>query len=293
MRQPPTSNVYAERALDDLNERLGETLDAEVLALVGGLVDGVDDAIKDCVEAMKTKAKHTKLCVVVTTTGGYIEVVERIVGTLRHHFESVEFVVPNHAYSAGTALVLSGDAIFMNYYSRLGPIDPQVRSERGRAVPATGYLARYEEILETVRSGNATNADVALLLEFDQAELYSFNQARKLANRLVTEWLAKYKFKHWTWSESEQREVTPELRMERATKIASQLSDTNRWNSHGYGISKDVLTDLGVKIDDFDADQSLKFAVEDYDHLLHDYLHKIGYSGAVHVKEHLVGQITR
>ena len=290
MRERQSSNYYAERALDDLNKRLAEMLDAEVLALVGGLMDGVDDAIKDCVEDVKTNELRPKLCMIVTTTGGYIEVVERIVGTLRHHFASVEFIVPNHAYSAGTALVLSGDAIYMNYYSRLGPIDPQVRSDRGRPVPATGYLDRYKAILDDVRSGNATTADVALLLEFDQAELYSFDQARKLAIRLVTEWLAKYKFKNWTWSESQQCEVTTELRMERATKIASKLSDTNRWNSHSYGISKDVLTDLGIKIDDLDADRSLKDSVEDYNHLLQDYLHKIGSVGAVHMDGHLVCQ---
>lgn len=290
MRERQSSNFYAERALDDLNKRLGEMLDAEVLALVGSLMDGVDDAIKDCVEAISTKGIRPKLCVIVTTTGGYIKVVERIVGTLRHHFASVEFVVPNYAYSAGTALVLSGDAIFMNYYSRLGPIDPQVRSERGRAVPATGYLARYKAILDEVRSGNATTADVALLLEFDQAELYSFDQARKLAIRLVTEWLATYKFKNWEWSESQQREVTTELRLERATEIASQLSDTDRWNSHSYGISTDVLTDLGVKIEDLDADRLLKDSVEDYNYLLQDYIHKIGSVGAVHVNGHLVCQ---
>lgn len=76
--------------------------------------------------------------------------------------------------------------------------------------------------------------------------------------------------------------------MERAAKIASELSDTNRWNSHGYGISKDVLNDLGVMIVDFNADPSLKNAVQDCDHLLQDYLYKLRSNRAVHVKGRLV-----
>ena len=48
-----------------------------------------------------------------------------MVETLRHHYDIVDFVVPTHAYSAGTIFVMSGDSIYMDYYSRLGPIDPK------------------------------------------------------------------------------------------------------------------------------------------------------------------------
>ena len=283
MRYPTDSNHYPLKAIDGLNRQLGDLLDADVMVVIGDLIDGVDDEIRAVVEDLKRQGSLDKLCVVLRTQGGYIEVVERIVGTLRHHFNAVEFIVPNYAYSAGTALVLSGDAIWMNYYSRLGPIDPQIRSVGGRPVPAIGYLARYESILETVKAGNASSAEIALLLEFDQAELYSFDQSRRLAIRLVTEWLTTYKFKHWTWSESLQREVTPDLRRQRATKIATELSDPERWNSHGYGISMDVLRELGLKIDDFNADQQLKHAIEDYYRLLENYLQQLGLTDAIHV----------
>src|SRR6266478_8628579 len=41
---------------------------------------------------------------------------------------------------------MSGDSIYMDYYSRLGPIDPQVETRQGKNVPALGYLERYNAL---------------------------------------------------------------------------------------------------------------------------------------------------
>jgi len=51
---------------------------------------------------------------VLTTGGGSIEVVQRIVDVFRQHYTLVDFIVPNYAYSAGTVLAMSGDAIYMD-----------------------------------------------------------------------------------------------------------------------------------------------------------------------------------
>ena len=118
------------------------SFEADVIGFVGTLWLGVDDLIRNAVEEKQAETPHRdKLVIILTTGGGLIEVVHRIVDTMRHHYDVVEFVVPNYAFSAGTVLVLSGDAIHMNYYSRLGPIDPQQESgTSGRLVPALGYL---------------------------------------------------------------------------------------------------------------------------------------------------------
>ena len=41
------------------------------------------------------------------TQGGTIEVVERMVNTIRHHYEDVSFIVLDKAMSAGTVFVMS------------------------------------------------------------------------------------------------------------------------------------------------------------------------------------------
>jgi ClpP class serine protease len=55
----------------------------------------------------------------------------------------VVFLVPDVALSAGTILAMSGDAIMMDYFACLGPIDPQVERE-GKLVPVLSCLEPYD-----------------------------------------------------------------------------------------------------------------------------------------------------
>ena len=65
--------------------------------------------------------KKNKLLVVLTTTGGSGSAVERYVNILRRHYNEVSFIIPDYAYSAGTIFCMSGDNIYMDYFSVLGP----------------------------------------------------------------------------------------------------------------------------------------------------------------------------
>ena len=133
-----------ELALTTANEQLGTHLDGDVLFLCAALDFGVDDFIRDEVERLaEGKEKKDKLAVILETPGGFIETVERIVSVFRKHYAIVDFYIPNFSYSAGTVLALSGDEIYMDYYSVLGPIDPQFRTESGRQAPGMGYIAKY------------------------------------------------------------------------------------------------------------------------------------------------------
>src|SRR2546425_1668978 len=119
--------------------------------------------------------------------------------------------VPNQAMSAGTVLVMSGDEIWMNYFSTLGPIDPQVERRDGREglIPALGYLAKYRELVEKSRNGTLTSAEAAFFVQnFDAAELFSYEQAKKLSVELLKAWLVKYKFKNWKRTQTHRRIVT-------------------------------------------------------------------------------------
>ena len=273
----------AETQLEEYNARLGALLEGDVLAIVGNLYDGADVGVRSAVEAIKRNSGSDKLVVLLSTAGGFIEVVERVVGTMRYNYQQVEFIIPDVAYSAGTVLALSGDAIHMDYYSRLGPIDPQVTLDNGRSVPALGYLARYEALLERASEGDITGAEVAMLLDFDQAELFKFDQARQLSIRLLRGWLAKYKFKDWTTTTGRGLRVDARMRESRAEEIALALSDISRWNSHGYGIAMDVLeNDLKLKIDDFGSAPELAEAISDYRGLLTDFLGVFGIEGVIH-----------
>lgn len=209
---------------------------------------------------------------------------QRIVDTLRHHYDIVDFIIPNYAFSAGTVFAMSGDAIFMNYYSRLGPIDPQYETPEGKTVPALGYLIQYERLLDKAKDGTITLPEVQLMIEgFDQAELYKYEQARELSISLLKEWLVKYKFKNWKKTSTRHLPVTAAIKKKRASAIAKKLNDTDKWHVHGYGISMDVLRkDLKLVIDDFSTDQQLDHRIKQYTTLLDDYMTKMRQAGVVH-----------
>ncbi|MGI8978705.1 MAG: SDH family Clp fold serine proteinase [Pirellulaceae bacterium] len=259
--------------------------DADVLTFIGAMIFGVDDAIRDAVEELSTK--RNKVLMVLETPGGYMEIAHRIADTLRHHYGQVEFLVPSHAMSAGTILVMSGDAIWMNYYSILGPIDPQIEVD-GKLVPALGYLEKYNELVEKANTPEGLNdAELAYLLRrFDPAALYQYEHEKLLSVALLKDWLVKYKFKDWVVTNGRQLSVTPEMKEERAREIAEELNNTERWHSHGRGISMAVaINDLNLMIDDFDANQELKVAVRHYYKLLKNFMDVLDVKNIVHTRE--------
>jgi len=286
-----TSNVTVEKELDEHLNVLEDRLNAKVLTFFGPILHGVDKEIRDAVEEIQPDREKEKLVVVLQTTGGYIEVVERIVNIFRERFNLVEFIIPDHAMSAGTVLVMSGDAIHMDYFSVLGPIDPQVERPNSRdLMPALGYLAQYERLVKKSEDGTLTTAELSYMIErFDPAELYQFEHAREQSIALLKEWLVKYKFKNWNKTRTKGRTVTMRMKTDRAASIARQLNDTSRWHSHQRGISRDVLDkDLKLIIDDFGLDADLSRKIRSYDKLINDYMMKRGHLAVIHVYQNYI-----
>lgn len=285
-RTPRNADEFIEQQLDERLLILEGSFDSDMLSFSGPLVFGVDDIIRDAIESVRQHSQdRRKLTVILTTFGGYIEVVHRIVDTMRYHYAHVNFVVPNHAFSAGTVLAMSGDAIYMDYYSRLGPIDPQVETNKGTVVPALGYLIQWERLMEKAKGGELTIAEMQLMIDgFDQAELYKYEQERELSIALLEEWLVKYKFKKWEVTQTQERPVTEEMRKGRAHDIATDLNNPETWHTHGHRISMEVLRrDLKLIIDDFGDNLGLHAKIKDYHSLLADYMVKRSHTGMIHI----------
>jgi len=283
---PQNANEFIEQQLDKCISVLEDKLKSDVLSFNGPLFMGVDDIIRNVIEAKHQNSQNKRrLTVILTTTGGYIEVVHRIVDTIRNHYRYVDFIIPNYAYSAGTVFAMSGDDIYMDYYSRLGPIDPQLETQSGRQVSALGYLIQWERLIERAQNGNLTLPEIQLMLDgFDQAELYRFEQERELSIALLEEWLVKYKFKNWKITQTRGLKVTQKMRKERASKIGKELNNTEKWHTHGHGISMDILErDLKLLIEDFGQNPDLNDKIRNYHNLLVDYMTKRGNNGIIHV----------
>ena len=277
------NNLVKER-LDQLIRNLETVFSADVLSINGQIIFGVEDMLRNMIE--NRTAHREKVVIVLTTYGGIIEVVHHMVDTVRHHYDCIDFVVPDYAFSAGTVFAMSGDSIHMDYYSRLGPIDPQVvKEDENILVPALGYLERYKQLVKQARAGKISQAEALLLIfGFDQAELYQYEQQRELSIKLLKEWLCNYKFKNWRKTKSRNLDVTEEMREKRAREIAKTLNDTKRWNSHRFRISKNVLEDeLKLKIDDFGASEERSMAIREYYNLQSDYILSNNISGFLHM----------
>jgi hypothetical protein len=276
MKQPVDAAIK-----DLLNEKLRQLenhLKADVISYTGPFIDGTESPFKQVIEDLsKNTDKKDIIYIILSSNGGSAFTVERYVNILRHHYSEVNFIVPDYAYSAGTIFCMSGDNIFMDYYSVLGPIDPQVRNKEGKFVAALGYLDKVNELIEKSRNNTLTKAEFIILKDMDLAELRGYEQAKELTIALLKKWLVKYKFKNWSVHSTNLNKighpVTAEEKEERAKEIADKLSNNNIWKSHGRPINIETLeSELHLKIEDYSKKEPLRTLITLYYQLLSDFL---------------------
>ncbi len=278
---------------DVLKEKLSEIselLDGDIFNYYGQIHDGYEKTILKIVEDMvEADGKKEKVFVILTTGGGSATAVERYVNILRHHYNEVNFIVPDYAFSAGTIFCMSGDDIYMDYYSVLGPIDPQIKNKEGNWVPALGYLDKVNELIQKAKDNDLTQAEFIILKDFDLAELKGYEQAKELTISLLKKWLVKYKFKNWATHQTNPtllgQPVTEDQKIERAEEIAAMLSDNKQWKSHGRPINIETLEkDLRLKIEDYSEKNELQTLIREYYDLMSDYANQLNNSIFVQTK---------
>lgn len=245
-------------------EELEKFFNSDVISINGPMDDSLLNILIDIIEQLKLNPKYNsgKLYVILTTNGGSASTVERMVNIFRHNYREVNFIIPDYAYSAGTILCMSGDNIYMDYTSVLGPIDPQVPNKEGRFVPALGYLDKVNDLLDKAENGTISQAEFLILKDFDLAELRQYEQARDLTVDLLKEWLVKYKFKDWE-KHRNGNSVSNEEKEQRAEEIARKLGDYSKWKSHARPLNIEYLRNIGLKIVDY-SDLQERVLIREY-----------------------------
>jgi membrane-bound ClpP family serine protease len=286
----PSVHTTIKSLLNEKLKKLESHIKADILCYYGTISDGIEHAILGLIEDLaQDENKSDKLTVILTTPGGSSFAVERYVNIIRHHYSIVDFIVPNYAYSAGTIFCMSGDNIYMDYSSVLGPIDPQVQNKDGKWVAALGYLDKVNDAIEKSKNQMLSDAEFLMVKDLDLAELRSYEQAKELTIELLKKWLVKYKFKNWdvhqTSKSLKNTPVTLEQKEKRAEEIAKDLGDNTLWKSHGRPINIDSLKNLGLKIEDYSNDLVLKNLIHDYYDLLSDYVTSNNLPIFVHTKK--------
>lgn len=264
-------------AQDELETKLG----ADLLYFNSEIRMGIFPWFRETIEKLATRSgKRNAVAICLTTPGGQAEVAEKLVEVVRYHYGLVYFVIPVAAMSAGTIFCMSGDKIFMDYSSSLGPIDPQVPDKDGKfLVPALGHLDMAKELIEKSRANTITPAEFEWLMRMDLAMLRFYEQARDLSVALLEKWLVQYKFKDWASHRTTNpgSPVTDIEKQTRAREIGQLLSNNTHWHSHGRMISMPTLKAVcRLDIDDYGADTDLQQAVRRYNDTLSDYLSRSG-----------------
>lgn len=277
--KPAVDTTIHDLLCQNLKE-LESYFEADFLVYFGPILDGNESHLRRIVEQLaEDNEKQKRLFIILTTNGGSASAVERYVNIVRHHYDEVNFIVPDYAYSAGTIFCMSGDEIYMDYFSVLGPIDPQVPNREGKLIPALGYLDKVEEMLKKARGGELTQEEFLILKDLDLGELRAFEQAKELTISLLKKWLVQYKLKNWNHHQSNPQKkgkpVTQEEKEERAEKIADKLSDNNLWKSHGRPINIEMLeSEVRLKVNDYSDKTKESGLIRGYYDLLSDYVSK-------------------
>lgn len=278
--------------LGSLNNRLEELekhFDADAVFFYGEIHPSLVRLFRDFIEQLQGDRGADRLVIFLNTPGGSAETVEKMVEVVRYHYGEVFFVVPDYAMSAGTIFCTSGDKIFMDYSSALGPIDPQVFN--GEVwVPALGYLEKVEELVEKSLRDDLSDAEFLILQGQDLAELAQYEQQRDLTVTLLKKWLVEYKFRTWdvhgTNPHKLGQPVTDDEKRERAEEVAKCLSNQELWHSHGRNIGVNTLRDVvKLRIEDYSGDDHLRKLIRSYNDLITDYIRQKGFPVFLHSRE--------
>ena len=275
-------DIHIKGLLDMYLNEFEDFLKGDIISFYGPITPTIEETFKKIVESIDNKKE--KVFIILTTGGGSAETTERLVNILRYHYDEVNFIIPNYAYSAGTIFCMSGDKIYMNYYSVLGPIDPQVMNKDGKYVPALGYINKLKELLDKAEKNKISQAEFLILKDFDLAELRTYEQARDLTEDLLQKWLVKYKFKNWAITETG-KTVTREMKIKRASEIAKVLGDYDKWKSHGRPIDINTLKqEINIQIEDYSEDVVFNEKLDKYYSLLKKKKKKYNYENFFHTR---------
>ena len=125
--RPVDQRVKAD--LDRCLREVEDLLSADAVAFVGPITSGREQHLRAALDALGPE-RRSSLAVILDTPGGIVEVVERVVTTIRFMYEDLTIVVPDQAMSAGTIFALSADRIMMDHLSCIGK--QEKRREEGR-----------------------------------------------------------------------------------------------------------------------------------------------------------------
>ena len=218
------------------------------------------------------------LDLILHTPGGGIAATESIIDYLHRKFTDdrgnvdIRVIVPQIAMSAGTMIACSGKSILMGKQSNLGPIDPQLRG-----IPAHGVIEEFLKAHQEIKEDNSKLATWQFILQkYHPTFLTECENAIALSEEFVLKNLSNVMFKGDKKSS------------EKAERIVSYLTAYKERKTHGRHVNIDECKNIGLKIDDLEADQNLQDLVLT---IHHSYMHTLANTPAFKLIENHKGAV--
>jgi ClpP class serine protease len=123
---------------------------------------------EELLRAIRLAPDDEAIDLIIHTPGGIALAATQIAYALKEHKGRTTVMVPHYAMSGGTLIALAADEILMDQHAVLGPVDPQIGTQRG-TFAATSIL----NVL------NKKKAD-----EIDDETYYLAEEARKAINQM-------------------------------------------------------------------------------------------------------------
>jgi len=201
------------------------------------LITITDEDVQGLMEVI-FELKTPELDLVLHSPGGSPEATEAVVTYLRSKFNDIRVIIPQGAMSAATMLACAANRIVMGKHSFIGPIDPQfiLQTPLGiQAVPAQAILDQFKRAQEECKDTKLLSSWLPILSQFGPALLVQCENAIKLSQELVANWLHAYMFAG----------KTPNP----AGQIAEKLSSHGEFKSHGRHISLQAAREMGLVVE--------------------------------------------
>jgi hypothetical protein len=229
--------------------------------LLGPAATMIEPGDKDAFAEVLEEIEGEELVVVLQSPGGYAETSEALVQQLRASFDRVTFIVPMYAKSAATMLALSGEQIYLDEHSELGPIDPQFNFPgRGVPSPAGGIIGQFEQAAQEIKDDPAKlPAWAPILQQYAPSLLDDAREAWDLATEMVMGWLEKYMF---SGRENAHAEA------ERVANYFSARAADDKVHSHSRPIGMEKCKELGLEVVDMRSRGGLHKRVRDLHHAI-------------------------
>jgi hypothetical protein len=222
------------------------------------MVSVTDDDMLGFMEAVHGLA-GPNLDLILHSPGGSASAAEQIVKYLRTKFQHIRIIVPHMAMSAATMIACAADRIVMGNHSFLGPIDPQLIMQTAlgpRSVPAQAILEQFERALQDAADPVKLRVWAPMLTQYGPDLLVTCQNAAKLSEDLVSEWLRSYMFRGRADADA------------KGKAIAHWLADHSHFKTHARPIARDELLANNLDIQRLEQDQTEQDLVLSVHHAL-------------------------